>query len=252
MCRCENYLHRQCKLFTLSAVLSTESRANDPTSGSADATPSSESSPGDGRTARGARARKSIAEALISLLEQGVGRPTARQVAERAGVSLRLVFHHFEDMESLLESAVSVQVERHWGKLESVCADGELRDRVAATVNERARLFEAIAPVRRAAGQASEISPTLGRQLESSRTKLRSQLCDTFASELSNHAGNSHQSVQPVLDALEVATSFETWDQLRRLSGRSIAEARRVVEHLAMGALGPTQPASRTTSQDRS
>ena len=251
-------MHLECKLFTLSivlsAVLSTESRPSDSgySSSSADGSPSVGTSPGDGRTARGVRARKSIAEALISLLEQGVVRPTARQVAERAGVSLRLVFHHFEDMESLLESAVSVQVERHWGRLESVRADGDLHDRVIATVDQRARLFEAIAPVRRAAGQASEISPTLARQLESSRSKLRSQLCGTFAAELSGYARSSNDLAQCVLDALEVATSFETWDQLRRLSGRSTAEARRSVVRLAMGALDHIEHASRTTSQDRS
>jgi TetR/AcrR family transcriptional regulator, regulator of autoinduction and epiphytic fitness len=209
----------------------------------------------DGRTARGARARTSIAEALISLLEDGLTRPTARQVAERAGVSLRLVFHHFEDMESLLESAVSVQVERHWQNLEVVSPEGDLRERAKATVNQRARLFDAIAPVRRAAAHASGSSPTLARQLDSSRRMLRSRLLQTFSPELSIQIDGSSPAGRELLDALEVAASFETWDQLRRQAGRSTSATCRVVEHLLLSVLGQAQPSeqkSSTTAPDRS
>lgn len=209
----------------------------------------------DGRTARGARARKGIAEALISLLQEGVAGPTARQVAERAGVSLRLVFHHFEDMESLLESAVSVQVERHWQNLEAVNPEGTLRERVSATVSQRARLFDAIAPVRRAAGQASATSPTLARQLDVSRAWLRSRLRDTFSRELSMQIAGSPSDERDVLSALEAATSFETWDQLRRTGGRSSAATCQIVEHLVLGALGELHRDDQTpreTQVDRS
>jgi AcrR family transcriptional regulator len=183
----------------------------------------------DGRVARGIRARESIAEALISLLHDGVERPTARQVAERAGVSLRLVFHHFEDMESVLQSAVAIQVERHWQKLRPVAAHGDLAKRVKDTVRERAQLYEAIAPVRRAARLAAGRSPTVASQLEAARMLLRSQLRQTFSPELTEHTGAKQREL---LDALEVSTSFETWDHLRKQSGRSLAAARQVVELL--------------------
>jgi TetR/AcrR family transcriptional regulator, regulator of autoinduction and epiphytic fitness len=212
-----------------------------PSSSPTTATPGRTRSRTDGRTERGVRARQSIAEALVSVLQDGVTRPTARQVAERAGVSLRLVFHHFEDMESLLEAAVDVQVQRHWRKLEPIDLDGALSQRVRSTVAQRAQLFEAIAPVRRAAARASGSSPTLARQLDLSRRLLRSQLRETFCAELSNQVQVGYCSGRDALDALEVATSFETWDQLRRQSGRSSASARQVVEHLAFGALGRLQ-----------
>jgi TetR/AcrR family transcriptional regulator of autoinduction and epiphytic fitness len=192
----------------------------------------------DGRVARGIRAREAIAQALIELLHEGVERPTARQLAEHAGVSPRLVFHHFEDMESVLRSAVAIQVERHWAKLEVVPPDGDLAHRVRATVRERARLYEAIAPVRRAAGLAAGRSPTLTRQLEASRRMLRSQLRHTFARELEAYGcGATAAAERNLLDALDVTTSFETWDQLRRQSGRSATAARHVVERLVVGAL---------------
>ena len=190
----------------------------------------------DGRTARGARARTSIAEALISLLQEGVARPTARQVAERAGVSLRLVFHHFEDMESLLESAVDVQVERHWKSLDVVSSEGDLRERVKATVNQRARLFNAIAPVRRAAAQAAGSSPTLARQLDSSRSLLRSRLRQTFSPELSmqidgpsldtSRATGCARGGDLVRDMGPTSTACRQID-LRDMPGRRTSRARR-------------------------
>jgi TetR/AcrR family transcriptional regulator of autoinduction and epiphytic fitness len=207
--------------------------------------------PADGRLARGVRAREAIAGALIDLLDEGVERPTARQLAERAGVSLRLVFHHFEDMESVLRSAVGIQVQRHWQKLEPVAPDVDLARRVKDTVRGRCQLYEAIAPVRRAAALASGRSPTVARELEAARRILRSQLRHTFSPEVTgstevpgsaevngNRGSDTTAALQrDLLDALEVATSFETWDHLRTQSGRSAAATRRVVERLVTGVL---------------
>jgi TetR/AcrR family transcriptional regulator, regulator of autoinduction and epiphytic fitness len=194
--------------------------------------------PTDGRVARGIRARETIAEALIALLEDGVPKPTAKQVAQRAGVSLRLVFHHFEDMESLLRTTIAIQAERHWHRLE-VSPDGDLETRIREVVRRRADLFEAIAPVRRAASQAMYGSPTVAHYLEAAHRVLRGQLRRTFSEELARN-GASADSADPhdILDALEVVTSFETWDNLTRALGRSYEAAVRVMERLAAASLG--------------
>ena len=55
----------------------------------------------DGRVRRGARNRDALVDALLGLLEDGIPKPTAREIAERAGVSLRTVFAHFDEVESL-------------------------------------------------------------------------------------------------------------------------------------------------------
>jgi AcrR family transcriptional regulator len=52
----------------------------------------------DGRRVRSERSRKSIIDAMLQLVEEGILVPTAQQVSERAGVSLRSVFRHFSDM----------------------------------------------------------------------------------------------------------------------------------------------------------
>jgi TetR/AcrR family transcriptional regulator, regulator of autoinduction and epiphytic fitness len=181
----------------------------------------------DGRLARGIRAKEAIADALISLLIEGQANPTARDVALRAGVSLRLVFHHFEDMENVFRAAITIQAERYWKGLDPVPPAGDVTTRVKETIQKRADLYEAIGPVRRAAVRRAENSEILSEQMDASRQLLRSHLEVTFARELGDDT--------VVLDALEVALSFETWDLLRQHMARSVVEASAAVEQLTLG-----------------
>ena len=66
----------------------------------------------DGRVLRGARTRSGIVQALLDLLNDGVLAPTAAQIADRAGVSVRSVFQHFADMEALYGDLAAEQRER--------------------------------------------------------------------------------------------------------------------------------------------
>ena len=179
----------------------------------------------DGRTARGDRTRRQIAESLIALLEQGVEEPTARAVASEAGVSLRLVFHHFDDMEQLLRAAVEVQIERHWSHLKPVDPSLPTAERVALIVRQRESLFEAISPTRRAADRLEAGSPTVSGQLANARSALRAGLEDAFRRELPA----SRRDRTELLDALEAAGSWENWDQLRRRMQLRPAASRRVM-----------------------
>src|ERR1041384_7993999 len=97
---------------------------------------------------RSERARAAVVDALLELFEQGDLRPTAERIAERAGVSLRLVFHHFTDLEALFAAAADRHLERVQPTLRTVAAEGPLEMRIQEFVAERARLYEKIAPVR--------------------------------------------------------------------------------------------------------
>ena len=55
----------------------------------------------DGRLTRAARTRTAVVDALLTLNERGQLRPTARDIAAEAGVSLRSVYVHFDDLEAL-------------------------------------------------------------------------------------------------------------------------------------------------------
>jgi TetR/AcrR family transcriptional regulator of autoinduction and epiphytic fitness len=188
---------------------------------------------GDGRVARGERTRRALAEALISLLEEGDPQPTAGRIAERAGVSLRIVFHHFEDLESILYEAVTIQEHRHWRHIRPVDAALPIEDRVARVVRQRTTAFQATAPVRRSAEHLTRTSPTVAAELARGREWLRAQLRATFAPELK---ARRPAEARLLLDALEVATSWETWEQLQEL-GRSTTTCRRTMEALTRVAL---------------
>lgn len=160
---------------------------------------------------------------MIALLEEGSPQPSARDIAERAGVSLRLVFHHFDDMEQVLRAAVSVQVDRHWNRLQAVDPLLPLDERTSKVVRQRETLYEAIAPVRRAAARAEQSSPTVAAELTRARLQLRHGIESAFDAELRG------SGAKELLDALEAAASWETWELLRGRMGLSRSAARRVV-----------------------
>lgn len=190
----------------------------------------------DGRVARGERTRRRVAEALIALLEAGTPEPTARQVAEQAGVSARIVFHHYDDMEQLLRAAVAVQVERHWSRMRPIDPSLALSERVTRLVRQRGALFDAIAPVRRAAALVEHRSPVVAAELARSRAGLRHELEHLFAPELAapGTAGGD------LLDALELAAGWDVWDQLRHHMGRPAPSARRVMTRMLSSLLDPS------------
>ncbi|HET6811969.1 MAG TPA: TetR/AcrR family transcriptional regulator [Acidimicrobiales bacterium] len=195
----------------------------------------------DGRVARGERTRRRVAEALIALLEDGVADPTARQVAERAGVSPRIVFHHYADMEQVLHAAVAIQAERHWSRLHPIDPSRPLAERVRRLVGQRAALFDAIAPVRRAAALVEHRSPTVATELGRSRSVLRRQLSEVFGPELSEA-----DEPEDLVAALEVSAGWDTWDHLRCQMGQPASGARgvmtRMLTALLATACGPTPP----------
>jgi len=177
----------------------------------------------DGRVLRGARNREAIVDALLALYRSGVLRPTAQQVAERAGVAARSVYHHFADMEGLVAEVSARQGQEYGHLMEAPDIDGPLDDRTSALVARRAELFEAVAPVRRAALLEAHRSPTVRRNLGALSRRLRAQLETLFAPELRGRTRTQ------VLDALDLLTSWDAWDRLRSQQGLDADRARRVL-----------------------
>ena len=185
------------------------------------------------RRLRGEQTRQEIAEAVIALLEEGGSIPTARQVAERAGVSLRLVFHHFDDMEAVFEEAAMLQGLRHWRLITDADPSLPLHKRIVHITTQRRRLFEAITPVRRAANARLRSSSTIQDGLALGRARLRAQLTATFAPEL-ERAGDD---AVLVLDALDAAGSWEAWESLRAGTQRPPTQSEAVVRRLMAAVL---------------
>jgi AcrR family transcriptional regulator len=186
--------------------------------------------PLDGRVARGEKSRESIVGALFELVGEGVLAPTAQQVAERAGVGLRSVFRHFSDMERLFAAMDARLGAEVIPLLVGARPEGALRTRASGLVDRRVRLFERIAPYKRSANLARWRSPFLRRRHGALLRALRADLL-RWLPEV--------KSAPPdLLEALDVATSFEAWDRLRSDQRLSHERAQAALERTVQALVG--------------
>jgi AcrR family transcriptional regulator len=185
--------------------------------------------PKDGRAARSYRARLALADALLDLLNEGLGRPTAAQIAERAGVSLRLVFHHFDDLEAIYASAGDLQIERVRTLTKPVDPALPFEERVATFLKIRARVFEYVSPMRRASMRRESSSAEISRRMRVAHQLAREHTLHAFAGEIASAPAGQRAEVAAALDSV---TSWETWEFLRSRSELSVKQASRVVERM--------------------
>ncbi len=182
----------------------------------------------DGRIARGERTRTSIADALYELLADGAENPSGRDIAERANVSLRSVFQHFDDIEAVYGELVSRQHERVAPFLAPVNSEVPLNERIEKLIESRDSMFALAAPLRRSMGtyRGVKTSHTIRRAMTYLQRAQREQILQTFAPELN---GNEQLLLQ-----LEVCLSFETWNQYTSQHGLSRAATRGHLHNLTM------------------
>jgi TetR/AcrR family transcriptional regulator, regulator of autoinduction and epiphytic fitness len=193
-------------------------------------------SPTDGRVARAQRSRIAVATAVLDLIEEGVAEPTAAQIAARAKVSERLVFHHFKDLEALYATAAELQMGRMMPLIEPVDPTLPLENRLAQFVEARARFFERVSPARRATLRREPFSPLMAKGVARSHQVMRNLALSAFSREL---AVLPPEQSDEMSHALSVVTSWENWECLRRREGLSISAASKVVEHMINALIGP-------------
>jgi TetR/AcrR family transcriptional regulator, regulator of autoinduction and epiphytic fitness len=166
----------------------------------------------DGRSVRAERTRQAVVDALLSLLDEGEVRPTAERVAERAGVSERSIFQHFGDREGLLEAAARRQYERVAPTLVRIDASLPLGERIDAFVEQRARLLEITAGVRRGALLIEHESETVASWLASARKAKAAEVERVFEAEL----GACSDTQRPLLRAALISASeWTAWESYR-------------------------------------
>lgn len=173
----------------------------------------------DGRRLRAQRSRAQIVEAMLALVGEGEMHPSAAQVAERAGVGLRTVFRHFEDMDSLYREMTTRLQEEILPLIQAPFAARDWRGRLVEVCARRATVYERILPFRVAGAirrfQSEYLMRDYARTIGMEQSLLRSFL---------------PKSMDPALAAaLDAALSFETWRTLRQDQGLSRRKAEEVV-----------------------
>ena len=161
---------------------------------------------------------------MLDCFEDGLLRPGATEVAERAGVSTRAVFRHFDNMEALIEQVAVLQLERVMGQLPPIRFEGTRSERVDALVARVTRAFELTTPVRRAAELLEPFSDTIRDRYSWLRSEVRRSIRRVFDEEL---APLSEAERRERVAALRALLSFHYWTELRRHERLSVKAATR-------------------------
>ncbi len=195
----------------------------------------------DGRRLRSERTKQTIVEAYLALLRENPRIPTANQIAERAGYSVRSIFERFPDLHALRVAATdhafvagnAQAVPRH--------VDGDRQTRLRSQVETRAQTCVQWLPLWRALNANQGDSAELKLRIRVARDMIRGRLELMYRPELSTLPEPARK--QTVI-ALELLTDFESWGRMREFYGLSVEEACSAWIHAIDRLLPPTPAAS--------
>jgi AcrR family transcriptional regulator len=180
----------------------------------------------DGRHARSERSRTAMVDALLDLLKEGNLKPSATQIADRAGVTQRTLFNHFGDMDSIIQAAAGRQTERVLKMLPDA-GDGSFEERVTSYCSGLATLLEETMNVRWAVVTTDNATTSSVRAVQAAREFMRAHLAEAFAPELDTV---DHADRALVLDAIEIQLDPAAWRLRRQQQGLSFEDCRAVLE----------------------
>ena len=183
----------------------------------------------DGRRARSRSSRSKIVEAMLHLVGNGDVAPSAVRVADIAGVGLRTVFRHFDDMDALYREMSAVIEERVLPIIAHPLTGSNWKAKMSEIADRRAIVFETILPYRISANlkrfQSSYLMQDYQRLLKAEADGIEVLLPDSVKKDTVGMRG------------LNVILSFQTWRLLRHDQGLSTDDARHVIKRLLTDAL---------------
>lgn len=176
----------------------------------------------DGRRLRSERTRQTIIEAYLALLRENPQVPTAAQIAERAGYSVRSIFERFPDLLSLRIAATDYVFAVGNAQAAPQHVDSDRPTRLRSQVETRAHTCERWLPLWRALNANQGESSDLKMRIRLARELIMKRLELMYQPELS---ALSEVDRKRTLIALEALTDFESWGRMRDLYGLSFEQA---------------------------
>lgn len=190
----------------------------------------------DGRSARALRTRQTIAEAHIGLINDGELKPSAKQIAARAGVSQRALWDNFKDMESVMANTANRQLAEQDEAFEPIAVGLPLTERIGQYCVQRAGILESVAPLARAADIQRPFSPVLQENLRGNLKRIRAEASRLFGPELGRM--ETATATQVTL-AICTASDWANWQLLRHYLGQSPRQGTAVMERALTSLLAP-------------
>jgi len=193
----------------------------------------------DGRRLRSERTKQLIIEAFLSLLHDTAQMPTAVQIAERAGYSVRSIFERFPDLNALRVAATDYTLAQALALAPPRGADGNRETRLRSQVNTRAHTCERGIALWRVLLQFADQDATgqLKQRLARGRETTVGRIELMYRAELSTVPEDERRQL---LIALEALTDMESWARMREQHGLSFDEACEVWIHAIDRLLPPT------------
>lgn len=178
----------------------------------------------DGRRQRSDRSRQKIIRAMFDLLNGGDMSPSAMSVAKKAGVGLRSVFRHFEDMDGIYHEMTDQLLASVRPKVLAPLTADTWQGRLFESAERRAEIYEEVFPMRMCMGlrrhQSAFLMDRHERDLALERSSLEAILPEDVMAD-------------PVLfAAIETTLGFPNWERLRKDLSLSPEEAGAVIQRM--------------------
>ena len=175
----------------------------------------------DGRRLRSNRSRQLIIESMLELIKQGNLVPTAQQVADHANVGIRSVFRHFEDMESIFETASELCHTEYRGLFIGGDRSGSLQERILHATECHANAYETMSNMILSGSARQWNSEVLQKSYIAYQHQLRRDL-DEWLPELESLTESKRQAVDGI-------ASFEMWHRLRNIQSSDKTDSIKII-----------------------
>jgi AcrR family transcriptional regulator len=195
----------------------------------------------DGRHLRSERTKQLIVEAYVALVREIGQMPTAMQIAERAGYSVRSIFERFPDLSALRLAATDYAIAEAQAQGRLRDSDADRQTRIRSQVEARARGCERWLPLWRVLASDQDVTPELEQRMGLIRQLILRRIELMFEPELSSL---SEVDRKKTLLALEAVTDFESWGRMIEVYGLSRDEACALWTNAIDRLLPPTPPVS--------
>lgn len=178
----------------------------------------------DGRRLRSERTKQLIIEAYLALLREKpqTPMPTAADIAERAGYSVRSIFERFPDLHTLRVAAADYGLAHAAALAPARDVDGDRPTRIKSQVETRAGTCERGVALWRALTVNVDEDDALTARLRIARNRTIQRLEIMYRPELSSLSEVERRNM---LIALEALTDIESWARMREMHGLSFAES---------------------------
>jgi AcrR family transcriptional regulator len=193
----------------------------------------------DGRRLRSERTKQLIMEAFLALLRESATMPTAAQIAERAGYSVRSIFERFPDLNALRIATVDYSLAQAAALAPPRHVDGDRQTRIRSQVETRAGTCERGISLWRVFLVTVDESKELKLRLSVARQRTIDRLEIMYRPELAT-LGEAERKY--LLIALEALTDMESWARMREMYGMSFEEGCAVWIRAIDRMLPPTPP----------